>query len=107
MEMLQRHIEAPKFYDITLKAGMASKVIGNYAKASDDGSLIIFDGSDNVVGAFAAGEWRTFSSKLIPMVTLNTETGEEVLFSHDGFPYLQSDADRSGWSAGKKPGAEG
>lgn len=104
METLQRRIDAPKFYDITMKGGMVSKVIGNYAKAPDDGSLIIFDGSDNVVAAFAAGEWRTLSSKLIPMVTIDTDTGEEVLFSPDGFPYLQSDADRSGWTAGKKPG---
>ena len=78
MNMLHRHYEPAKFYTVIPKDGAASKSIGTHAKALDDGALIIFSNEENVVAAFAAGQWLSLSSSLVPMITVNTETGEEV-----------------------------
>jgi len=76
--MLQRYERPQKFFDVKLKGGMADKQCGTHAKASDDGSLMILTGNDEIVAAYAAGEWLTLSSKFVPMITINTETREEV-----------------------------
>jgi hypothetical protein len=52
--------------------------IGTKAKLGDDGSVYILDGDNSIVAAYAPGSWLSIESKLVPMVTINTETGEEV-----------------------------
>lgn len=75
---LEKHVEPAKFFTVTHSGKLATIICGNYAKYRDEGSLIVFDGNDNVVAAFAAGEWLSLSSKSIPYITVNTETGAEV-----------------------------
>lgn len=76
--LIKANSQQPRFYDITLKDGSVLKTLGSSSKAYDDGALAIFAGNDDVIAAFAPGEWRSLSSKLVPMVTINTETGKEV-----------------------------
>jgi hypothetical protein len=58
------------FYEFRLPEGNASIQIGAKAKLGDDGSIYIIDNSENVVAAYAPGQWLSMTSKHIPTVTV-------------------------------------